>query len=129
MSAILTRLLASFLIAESLFGGLRVAGLLSTLGGHDVIAVVLILLRGLLGALQFIAGWLLATRRPQGFALAQGAFLAAAILTPFDVGLGLAPTSVYPWYRWHVTAAYGVFALAAARFLRRQEAFAEQQPR
>ena len=127
MSAILTRLLASFLLAESLFGAVRVAGLLSTLGGHDVIAVVLILLRGLLGALQFIAGWLLATHRPQGYALAQGAFLAGAILTPFDVGLGLAPTSVYPWYRWHVTAAYCVFALAAARFLRRQQEFSDPQ--
>ena len=104
----LTRLLAFILIAESLFGALRVAGLLPVLAAHDAIAALLIVLRGLLGAWQFIGGWLLASNQPQGLALARGAFLAGAILTPFDVGLGLAPTSIYPWYRWHVTAAYTV---------------------
>ena len=44
-----------------------------------------------------------------------------------DVGLGLAPTSIYPWYRWHVTAAYGLFALGAARFLARQQGAAARE--
>ena len=80
-------------------------------------AVALILLRGALGALQFIGGWLLANRRPQGYGLSQWAFACAALLTPFDVGMGLAPTSIYPWLRWQVTIAYEVYALAAIIFL------------
>jgi hypothetical protein len=115
--AIVTRLLASLLIAESMFGALRVAGLVSRLGGYDAVAVILILARGLLCALQFVSGWLLANRRPQGFALAPWAFVAAALLTPLDVGLGLAPTDIYPWLRWRVTLGYDAYAIAAAAFL------------
>lgn len=121
MRGIVVRLLASFLIAESLFGGARVAGLLSRLPGYDGVAVTLILARGLLGAVQFMGGWVLATRRPQGFVLAQWAFVGGAILTPLDVGLGLAPTSVYAWLRWPVTLAYVAYALGAAAYLRRQK--------
>jgi len=113
--------LASALIAEAMFGGLRTAELISRLGGYDAVAVALIVARGLLGALQFIGGWLLATRRPQGFGLSQWAFAGAALITPFDVGLGLAPTSIYPWLRWQFTIAYDVYAIAALLYLRRQE--------
>ena len=86
ISAIVTRLLASLLIAESMFGALRVAGLVSQLQGHDAIAVALIVARGLLCALQFVGGWLLANRRPQGFALAPWAFVTAALLTLAALG-------------------------------------------
>ena len=114
----IVRLLAFALIAEALFGGLRVAELISRLGGYDPVAVTLISCAGLLGALQFMGGWLLASRRPQGFSLAQWAFAGAALITPFDVGMGLAPTSVYPWLRWQVTIAYDVYAIAALLYLR-----------
>jgi hypothetical protein len=120
VNAIIVRLLASFLIAESLFGGVRVAGLVPRLSGYDDVAVALILARGLLGAVQFMGGWLLATRRPQGFVLAQWAFVGAAAITPLDVGLGLAPTGVYAWLRWPVTLGYMAYALGAAAYLRRQ---------
>jgi hypothetical protein len=103
-----------------MFGGLRVAGVVSRLSGYDAVAVALILARGLLCALQFISGWLLANRRPQGFALAPWAFVVSATLTPLDVGLNLAPTGVYYWLRWQVTAAYDAFAIAAALFVWRQ---------
>src|SRR5436190_24103729 len=89
---ILVRLVAFALIAESMFGALRMATLISQLGTYDWVAVALILLRGMLGALQFAGGWLLASRRPQGFVLSSWAFAAAALITPFDVGMGLAPT-------------------------------------
>jgi hypothetical protein len=117
----LARLLAFLLIAESMLGGLRIAGLLPQLAGHDAVAIILILLRGLLGALQFAGGWMIATRRPTGPAIAQWAFLGGAILTPFDVGLGLAPTPIYAWLRWQVTAAYCVYAVGAAVFLRKHQ--------
>ena len=120
LRSLITRLLAFALIAEAMFGGLRTAELISRLGAYDAIAVTLIVLRGLLGALQFVGGWLLANRRPQGFGLSQWAFAGAALITPFDVGLGLAPTSIYPWLRWQVTFAYDVYAIAALLFLRSQ---------
>ena len=115
---IIVRLVAFGLIAESMFGALRMATLISKLGTYDSVAVTLILLRGLLGALQFAGGWLLASRRLQGFVLSQWAFAAAAILTPFDVGMGLAPTDVYRWLRWQVTIGYEVYALVAIVVIR-----------
>jgi hypothetical protein len=107
------RLIAFALIAESLFAALYVANILPQLAIYDPLAIALVITRGALGALQFTAGWQLANRRPQGAALARWALVAAAVLTIFDVGLNLAPTSIYPWYRWHVTTAYGAYALAA----------------
>jgi hypothetical protein len=38
--------------------------------------------------------------------------LTSAVLTVFDVGLNLAPTMVYPWWRWQVTAGYLIYAAA-----------------
>ena len=118
MSFLLVRLIAFFLIAEALFAGARVAQFIPRLGGYDPVAAALILSGGFLGALQFTAGWMLATRRPQGHVLGQAALLAGAILTVFDVGMGLAPTEVYAWIRWQVTIVYVAYALAATMFLR-----------
>jgi hypothetical protein len=116
----LTRLIAFLLIAESMFGAVRVAGLVPRLGEYDAIAVIFILLRGVVDAVQFAGGWMLASTRPQGFALAQWGFVAAAGLTVFDVGFNLAPTDIYYWMRWQVTVGYAVYALAAAAYLRAQ---------
>jgi len=118
MASLVVRLLAFLLIAEALLAGVRVAEFVPRLGGYDLVALILILARGALGALQFTAGWLLATKRPQGFALGQAAFVAAAVLTVFDVGLGLAPTGVFVWLRWQVAMCYAAYAIAAAIFLR-----------
>jgi len=126
---LITRLLAFALIAEAMFGALRTAGLISQLGVYDPVAVALIILRGLLGALQFVGGWLLASRRPQGFGLSRWAFAAAAIVTLFDVGMGLAPTSIYPWLRRQVTIGYAVYAIAAIVFLRFEEKPRAAEPR
>jgi hypothetical protein len=79
---------------------------------------VLILARGLLGALQFAGGWMLANRRPAGVVIARWALLAGAALTVLDVGFRLAPTNIYYWYRWQATAAYCIYALAATLALR-----------
>ena len=116
----MSRIIAFLLIAESLFCALRVAELLPQLAAYDVVAVTLILARGLLGAAQFVSGWLLANRRPQGFAMAPYALVAGAALTCLDVGFNLAPTSVYYWLRWQVTGAYAVYAVGAALYLRRR---------
>jgi len=121
VSFLVVRLLAFLLIAEALFAGVRVAEYVPRLGGYDLVAAMLILARGALGALQFTAGWLLATKRPQGFPLGQAAFVASTGLTIFDVGLGLAPTEIYAWLRWQVTLWYAAYALGAAWFLRTRQ--------
>ncbi len=105
--------LSALLIIEAFGAGLYVAGLVSALPGHDPLVIVVILARGVVGALQFTAGWVLVNRRPPGVALARYAFLSSAILTTLAVGFNLAPTSVYPWWRWQVTAIYWVYAMGA----------------
>lgn len=116
----MTRVLAFLLIAEAIFNGLYVAGLIGALPGHDTIVVVFIFARGILAALQFSGGWTLAERRPSGIALARTALVAGALLTTLDVGLNLAPTSVPYWYRWHATTVYWVYALVAVWYLSKQ---------
>lgn len=110
---VIVRVLAFCLIAESMFGALRLSVLLAQLGIYDPLAIALILGRGAVGVLQFTGGWLLANHRPAGSVFARWSLLAAAVLTIFDVGLQLAPTSIYHWYRWHVTVAYALYAAGA----------------
>jgi hypothetical protein len=116
--ALFSRLIAFLLILEALVGMMRLANLLPLLGGYDGIALVLILARAALGAVQFTGGWLIASRRPQGRAIAQAALVGGAILTPLDVGLNLAPTLVYPWMRTEITVGYTLYALAGIWILR-----------
>ena len=113
----MVRLLASLLIAESMFGCLRLADLLPRLATYDLIAVILIFARGGLNAAQFAGGWSLAKRQPQGLAIARFALVGGVVLTPLDIGLNLAPNDIYPWLRWHVTAGYCAYAVLAAWYL------------
>ena len=111
-----------------MFGALRLSVLLSQLGIYDALAIALILARGALGVLQFTGGWLMANHRPAGPLFARWALFAGAVLTVFDVGLQLAPTSIYHWYRWHVTAGYGIYAVAAIWCLTLQQAGTASDP-
>ena len=115
----LRRLLSVLLLLESLAAGVYVARLVPALPGHDFSVIVVILARGVVGTLQFAAGWMLATRRLPGVPLARLAFASSAVVTTLAVGLNLAPTGVYPWWRWQFTGGYWVYALAALVVLRR----------
>jgi len=118
--SVLVRLIAFALIFEAMFACLYVANALGQLGIYDTVAVALIVARGLLGALQFSGGWLLATGRPPGAVLAQWGLAGGAIVTILGVGFNLAPTSIYHWLRWHATGVYVVYAVAAIGVLRRR---------
>ena len=118
--SVLVRLIAFALIFEAMFAGLYVANALAQLGIYDAIAVTLIIARGLLGAVQFAGGWLLANRRPQGVVLAQWGLAGGAVVTILGVGFDLAPTSIYHWLRWQATGVYVVYAIAAVAVLRRR---------
>ena len=109
---VISRLIAFLLIAESLFGALNFTQLISQIGIYTPLTIALILLRAVVNAFLFVGGWTLANRRPPGPALARYALLASAVLTVLDVGLNLAPTMVYSWWRWQFTATYAVYAAA-----------------
>jgi len=103
--------LAALLLFESLGAALYLSRLISALPGHDALVVVLILLRGVIGALQFTAGWMLAARRPPGVVLAQWAVVSSAVWVLLAVGFNLAPTAIYPWWRSQAASAYGLYAV------------------
>lgn len=107
---VISRIIAFLLIAESLFGALNFTQVVSQIGIYAPLTIALILLRALVNAFLFVGGWTLANQRPQGPALSRYALLASAVLTLFDVGLNLAPTMIYPWWRWQVAAGYGIYA-------------------
>ena len=102
-----------------MFAGLYIADLLGQLQIYDSIAIALIVARGLLGAVQFAGGWLIATHRPAGPLLAQWGLAGGALVTLLGVGFGLAPTSIYHWLRWQATGAYVAYAVGGIVLLRR----------
>jgi len=116
---VLVRLIAFALIFEAMFAGLYVANLIPQIGIYHAIAIALIVARGLLGAVQFVGGWLIATHRPQGATLAQWGLAGGAIVTILGVGFDLAPSSIYHWLRWQATGVYCVYAIGAIVILRR----------
>jgi hypothetical protein len=110
--------LSLLFLLESLLAALYLSQLLSALPAYDAPVVAVILARGVVGALQFTAGWLLRTRRPTGVVVARWAIVCATVWVLLAVGFNLAPTSVYPWWRWQVTAAYGLYAGVVLLMLR-----------
>jgi hypothetical protein len=50
--------------------------------------------------------------------VARWAIVCATVWVLLAVGFNLAPTSVYPWWRWQVTAAYGLYAGVVLLMLR-----------
>lgn len=113
-------LLAVLLIAEALNTALWIAGLVPVLAAHDALAVVMIVLRGLVGALQLASGSFLIGGRPSASVLAQLALGLSAVLVTFEVGLRFAPTSLDPTYSWPIVVIYWVYALGWISVLRRQ---------
>ncbi|HXT71151.1 MAG TPA: hypothetical protein VN700_15415 [Vicinamibacterales bacterium] len=117
MLSILTRLIAFLLIGEAMLGVLRLSSVLPQISFYDPVAIALIIARLFLGALQFTGGWLLASHRPAGPAIACWALIGGAAITVLDVGFRLAPSGIYSWYRWHYTIAYVVYAVIGVSIL------------
>jgi hypothetical protein len=111
--------LSSLFLLESFLAALYLSQLISDLPGYDALVIAVVLARGVVGALQFTAAWLLRARRATGVVAARWAIVSAALWVLLAVGFNLAPTSVYPWWRWQVTAAYGCYAGAILLALRR----------
>jgi hypothetical protein len=117
MSFVVARLIAFLLIFEAMFAALYISNEIGQLGASGPIALILVIARGLAGAVQFAGGWLIATRRPPGPVIAQWGLGLGAVITLFGVGFALAPTSIYYWLRWQATLVYGLYAVSAILFL------------
>jgi hypothetical protein len=117
VSFLIARLIAFLLIFEAMFAALYISNEIGQLGTNGPIAMVLVLARGLAGAVQFAGGWQIATRRPPGPVIAQWGLGLGAVITVLGVGFALAPTSIYHWLRWQVTVVYVVYAVGAILFL------------
>lgn len=63
---------------------------------------------------------MLANRGPAAVTIARWGLIAGAIHIVLSLGLNLAPTNIYYWYRWHVTGAYCAYAAAAFLYLSRR---------
>lgn len=111
------RLLGAILIGEAAIAGLATLQSLPALPGYDAIAVVLILARAGVGALQLTSGVLLFEQRPPGTALARLALLLSAIVTTMTVGFRWAPSDIYYWIRWQFVGAYWAYAVIAIIYL------------
>ena len=113
------RLLGLVLIVESALAGLSTLQLLRAIPGYDAVAIMLILARAAVGALQLSSGYLLVEKRPPGAVLGQAALVCSAIVTTLTVGFRLAPSDIYYWIRWQFVAGYCAYAGLAIWFLRR----------
>jgi hypothetical protein len=112
------RLLAFLLIAEGVSTLFWLVMLLPSLGWRDRSSVAVIVVRGVVGALQLVSGWGLASRNVSAPALACWALGLSAALLPLEIGFHLSPSNLDPTYRWPLVWAYAVYALVAIFVLR-----------
>ena len=86
------RLIGAILIVEAAIAGLATLQSIPALAGYDAVAVVLILARAGVGALQFTSGLLLMEKRAPGGTLARLALFLSAVVTTMAVGFRWAPS-------------------------------------
>ena len=104
--------------------------LLPTLGVYPSVVIAIVALRVIATAFQSACAWTLVQRLPPALALTRWTFLAVAAFVTLEVGLRLAPSSVFPGHRWHLVGAYwGVAAVVVTWTLRSSgRAFRTQAP-
>lgn len=115
-------LAAIVLVIEGLSTGLTTAARVPSLIAYPVSTLVVIMIRGLLGLLQFASGWIVIRRIDFGARLGRWTILASACLVTLELGAGLAPTSLFHAYRWPAVAAYWVYAAVLIWMLRGSKA-------
>jgi hypothetical protein len=88
------------------------AGVIPEAAAIGAMALGLVVIRGLVGSVEAISGWLLLRNEPAARPLSIAALLGAASVNTLIVGLGLAPSDVPPGARSPVVAAYWLIAAA-----------------
>ncbi len=112
------RVLGFLLIAEGVSTLFWLVMLLPSLGWRDRSSVAVIVVRGVIGALQLVSGWGLASRNASAPALARWALGISAALLALEIGFHLSPSNLDPTYRWPLVWAYAAYALVAIVILR-----------
>jgi hypothetical protein len=112
--------IALLLIVEGLSSGLRTVQRLPVLIHYPGLTPGVVLLRAAVAVAQFTGGWTLLAGRPFGPTAATWVYVASAVLVTLEIGIGLAPTSLFPAYRWPAVALYWLYALSAAAWLRQR---------
>ncbi len=128
MIAFIRYALALALLLEGLGTLLRVAGLVPAAAAYDVMTLAIVAARLLVATLQLAAARLLAYTAPPAVVLARAAFIASPVLLVLEIGFRLAPTSIPPWWHWHVVvgyAAYSAVCLVLLTIVSRHERAAE----
>jgi hypothetical protein len=111
--------LSLLLAFESVWNGVWVAGTLPNAVVYDATALTLLAIRGLICSFQGTAAFMLLNRHPAGARFGQVALVASALALALELGFALAPTNVFPSFRWPMVGAYCVYAAAGVWWLRR----------
>lgn len=111
------RLLAVLLVVEAGLTASWLAGFLAVIGTYGWDVAVLVALRVAIAILQVTAGLMLTGGRLPAAVFARAAWIGSAVLLTVELGLGLAPSNVFPSYRWPLVVAYWIYAAAAVTLL------------
>ncbi|MCC7010682.1 MAG: hypothetical protein IT184_17865 [Acidobacteria bacterium] len=107
------------LVVEGLSSAFRFARFVSIAAIYPPVAIALLVGRALVGAALLTSGVWLVQGRPAATVLARAALLASASLAVAEIGWALAPTSIFPAYRWPVVALYWLYAVSMAVWIGR----------
>jgi hypothetical protein len=77
---------------------------------YPPLVIVVVALRVMATVFQAACTWTLIQRLPPALVLTRWTFPAVAALVTLEVGLRLAPSSVFPGHRWPLVAAYWLVA-------------------
>ena len=105
-------LMAVLLLGEAGLTAVWLSGQLSVLGIYGSVELLMTGLRAVVAALLCAAGFMWIRGRTSAPAFTCVALLSSAVLLTLTLGLGLAPTSVFPAFRWPVVMGYWTYALA-----------------
>jgi hypothetical protein len=111
---------ALLLILEGLSSALRFATRLPVLMVYPPLTIAFVAARFIVAIQQFSAGWMVIGARPPGPSVARWALAQSAVLVTFELGLGFAPTNLFPAYRWWAVGLYWAYALAGIFVFRPQ---------
>lgn len=103
-------LLGFLLLFEAVLTGMWIARLLPTIGIYDVVALIVMANRAVVGAAELLAWWLIRTKRPLAIPLTRIVLVASAVLTTLEIGWRLAPSNIDPAWRWWYVGGYWVYA-------------------
>jgi len=111
-------LIAALLALEGLSTGVATVSRVPTLPVYPALTVALILARAGVGVLQFGSAWMLLSNHDAGRGFARAVLLASACLVTLELGLDLAPSSLFPAYHRAAVVAYWIYTVIAVTSLR-----------